>query len=420
MKRILPLLILAIVTFAIVWLILQGISTDGRDVELEGRKTPFESTGQEPFALRERDPRSHRGVIARTTKLSSDEAKPGMGKIVVLATLPDGTTPQELQIVTKPVLPRFAYRAGGRELDAVPAGGYVLTVCGGDLLPVVYRALKVEAGKEKRLVFKVRRGVRPKGIVRDAADNTPIAGALVDFNGLARVTTDASGHFDVVRVLPRSALDVITIANEDYGTIPFKGLNIEDIGNMKLFLGGGKGVVNCEIVNGTSIELPKDAFLRVTLPPLYEVRREMPLNGREIFQIRKMYEGTFRFEIHFPSGEFPTQRQRVKVPSWLPDKPPIANVRFVLEPGATLRGKFLAPPSFTNGMLFQLRDRRNHVLAEAKVDRKGHYRFNNLAAREYIPVVVAGGTHYSLPFIVIEGDGVIDRDVDVLRKKWAK
>ncbi len=421
MTRILPLIILALVTFAVVWLFMQNPDTDGNEVRLRERKSPFESNGREPFQLSQRDPKNHEGVEKESIPIPEEEVKQGFGKIVVLAKLPDGSTPQALRVVFKPDLPAPESVPGGFALDEVPAGRYTVSLLGGDIIPIPYRTVIVKDGKESRLKFKVLRGIRPKGRVLDASDNTPIANAKIDFNGMAQAVSDLEGYFAINKLIPRRALDVITVANEDYGSIPFKGLVIPDIGSMKLYLGGGKGVVHCEIITPTGEELPKNAFLRVTLPPLYENRREVQLEGRAHVTVRKMYQGTFRFELHFPDGEFPTQRQLVEIPGWTPVKEPVLEIRFILNQGITLQGKFKAPAKFTSGMVLQLRDLRNHVVAQAKVDPQGGYQIKNLDAGEYVPVVMSGGKPVGqLPLITIEGSGVVNRDVDILRKKWAK
>jgi hypothetical protein len=419
MKRTFPLLILAIVTFSLVWLFLQRDRDANDQVSLDDDERTFRSSGAEPFELRARDPKGHKGVEAKTVKIEKDdEVAPGEGRIFVSARLPGGTTPQELVVVCSPALPVFSVENGGWALDEVPAGRYSVSVLGGSIIPSALSSVVIEAGNETRLKFKVIRGIRPKGIVRDASDNTPIANVMVDFNAFASVKTDSAGRFAIEDLLPRTALDVITVGNEMYGTIPFRGLVVEDVGNMKLFLGGGKGVVHIEIVNATQKTIPKDAFLQVTLPPTFEIRRQIPLRGREILKLEKMYNGTFRFELHFPRGEFPTQRIVHQVPMWQADKAPVTQLRFVLRMGATLTGKFHGPTSFTSGMKLQLRDRRNHLVAETTVDKEGNYLLENLKAGEYVPVVIAGKKPHQLPLITIEPDRVTKRDVDPLRKKW--
>lgn len=421
MKRILPFIILFLVVFLLVWLFYQWNQNADIQPGLNDDELTFGSSQVKPFELRERDPKDHQGVVKTSVKIAKEEATvPGEGSIYVSAHLPDGSSPQEVIVLCEPTLPAFAAADGGWRLEAVPAGRYNVSVIGGNLVPSALQSLEVEDGKELRLHFKVRRGVRPKGTVRDAADNTPIANAMVNFNGMASAKTDIDGRFAIEQLLPRTALDVITVGNDVYGTIPFRGLLVEDVGNMKLFLGGGKGVVHVEIVNATRKAIPQNAFLRVTLPPTYENRREVPLKGREVLKLEKMYSGSFRFELHFPDGDFPTQRIVHQVPMWQADKAPVTQIRFVLRSGATLKGSFKGPTSFTVGMKLQLRDMRNHVVAETTVDSKGNYRIDNLAPSQYVPVVVAGNVAHQLPLITIEGDGVVDRDVDPQRKKWVK
>ncbi len=417
MKKTLPLVLVAALTFLLVWLVLRNADED--QPGLRPNRSPFAPSEIDPARLRVRDPAGFEGVVTRSEKIPDARREAGRGAIRITAVLPDGKEPEGLEVLAQPPLPAGARLDRGLRFDQVDVGSYRITVHGIDIVPVVQRAVTVKDGEVTELNFKVVRGIRPRGVVLDAEDDRPLAGVRIDFNGLARAVSGPDGRFDVPMLLPRSALDVISLEGDTYDFQKYRGLLVPDPGDMRLHLGGGKGILIGQIVNASGQPLPEDGLLRMTAPPLYDLRREIRLDGRTTFRLENLYPGEFRIELHCPGGEFPMTWQMVDIPNWEPDRMPEAAVELRLEAGATLEGRILGEPSHLVGLRFELRDRRNHKVSVARLEEGLEFRFRNLREGSYFPVLTTSNAEMRMPPVEIEGLGTIRRDLDVKRRRWS-
>ena len=356
-----------------------------------------------------------RAVAEKVEDLPRGEVSEGRGALLVEAALEE-SLPGELRIAMTPPAGSWDRLATGFRNDDVAPGLYRLTLWGGDIVPIATPAVEVQEGRLTRLAFDLARGVRPKGRVVLAIDGSPLPGAEVDFGGMARVVSDEAGRFACEQLVPRHALSTITVTKGgDWDRQVYKGLVISDPDDMTLALGGGQGTVVGEILNVSGRPDPERCLLRVTIPPLYQVRREVALEGSDTFRIENLYETEYRVELHFPQGEFPVAHHRVS----LTTSEPVAQVRFVLEGGCLLRGKMVGPEILLPGLGVELRNIRNEVVASCEADDEGRYALAGLSPGLYFPHVRSAGGTWHLPELEIaEGEREMVRDIDVLRHRF--
>lgn len=360
----------------------------------------------------------------RTEKIEDDVAEAeGWGAVLVVARLGD-RTPDELRLEVRP---QEAAGAGGApvgvperlpegtKFDRLPPGKYLVRARGGDLIPQTRYGVDVVAGQRTVVEMGLELGQVFAGRVMHADQLRAIPFARVEFVGHIALTTDGQGYFDAGRRLPRRALRTIRITAPDWDQLELRHHSVPDPTNMKLYLGGGPATARCEIENLTGDVLPDTARLKVSVQPLYRVRRDIPFDGESRLVVKNLYASRYRFELHFPGGEFSTQFREVDLSGAGGE----ALVRFRLEPGATLKGKFIGPKLVMSKAALELRQRRNWVMARVTPDEEGRYEMRHVPAGTYIVYVVDGIGERAIETIEIKGDEIIERDLDFLRKRFA-
>lgn len=417
MNRYLPLVLVALITFVLVWFFLRFAAEEpGR---IRGSGSPFVASSRDPVEDQVRDPVDHEGVVTRHQKLEGPKASLGRGALVVRAQLPGGRAPEVFEVSARPALPEPLRLDGSLHYGDIPAGSYEVSIHGEDLIPVVQRAVVIKAGEETDLLFKVVRGIHLKGVVLDAEDESPLAGVRIDFNGVVRTVSGPDGRFDVPQLMPRRCLDVIRLEGDRYDFQTYRGLLVPDPGDLRLMLGGGKGVLFGQINNASGQALPGDAYIQMTLPPLYDLRRRLPLEGMSSFRLENLYPGQFRIELHCPGGEFPMISQVVQIPEWQSDRLPEARVELTVTAGTRFEGRLIGSESHLAGLRFELRDIRNQVVAATRVGEQLDFRFANLEPGAYYPVLRMQIEEQRMPVIEIQaGQAVMQRNLDVGRRRW--
>jgi RNA polymerase sigma-70 factor (ECF subfamily) len=107
---------------------------------------------------------------------------------------------------------------GGFRFDGLAPGGYRLEVSSDEGATPGWRALVVEAGRERQLLIRLERGWELTGRVTDAVTGRPVAGARVSESWVFEkwVTTDADGRF-LYRDYPREGYVDLEVDAEGYG-----------------------------------------------------------------------------------------------------------------------------------------------------------------------------------------------------------
>lgn len=413
MKKTIPILLVALITFLGVFLFLgkwdEGDKTFGQSKTIEtGAQDPLDHV---------RVRRTDESQRITEEPLSPAAQAPQHGELVILTDGGSGLKPAGLQVVTTPSLDDLLETPEGFAQEKVDPAAYQITVWGGDIIPVTKRAVRVKAGHRTTLDLRLERGVKPRGLLLHALDRRPIAGATIDFNGAARIVTDSGGAFEIHQLLPKSALRVITIRHDQFDDQTYRDLALGDHRSLELFLGGDEGVIVAEIVNSSGRPIPERYVVKVTVEPLWDVRREFEVENLATFRVENLYLTRYRVEVHFPGGEFPALRELVKIPR----DTKVANVRLELTVGGTLAGRFLAPlEDIVSGTKLELRDQWNKVVAECRADEKGAYRIAGLKPGRYHPCLVIGANvPRFLPALeVSEGETTINRDIDLMRGRF--
>ncbi len=417
MKKTLPFLIVAVVGFLAVLAFL-AFWHEEDSADAFGRSDgPFQVKSRDPIDFAE--PSRHRSRPSSVTvePAESVSADTGRGSLVVTVRTMGGSRPDVLKARIDPAGEASDTLKDGFRWDDLKAGNYAVTVYGGDYVPVTRPGIPVEAGRLTRLEIPMVLGKHVRGRVVDALDKRPVPGAVVDFGGAVRVTTDASGRFEVDPLLSKRTLRRITITHPDYDRQVYRDMLISDTQELELPLGGGLGQIVGEVVNRSGRPLPNRYEVRVTIEPLYQTRRSIWLEGGAArFRFDHVYVTRYRVELHFPNGEFPTQYQYVE----LTGDEPAQTMRFVLEKGTTLSGQCLGPKNVVAGLRIELRNLRNEVVAETRSDAEGGYAFLGLAEGRYFPVVNAGGNLLHLKALTLNGRDDVRRDIDVLRGRFVE
>ena len=415
MKQTLSLLLIAALVFVAVlaFLFWKGGSDPAPDGALGRQPHAFDPLRQ--TSLREEAMRVVEPKVAPLPPEQMARIPSGTGVLEVEARFEDGTRPDRLEVRLDPAVSDPRATSAGFEFDSVPEGRVQVSVFGGDMVPQTHRAVPIEAGKRTLLELTVQEGLRPRGLVRRAPGGQPIAGAVIDFNGLARASSDAAGRFECDQIIPRRGLSLITVDAEGFDRLVQRGLAIADPQDIVIEVGGGDGKVLGEIVNRSSRPIPENMEVWLTIEPLWERRRFQALSGATTFRFDNLYCFRYRVELHFPGGEFPTLYRTVEMTLAEPE----ATTRFVLEDGATVKGRFLAPKDVVLGCGLELRNVRNEVMAETKVDAEGGYSLKGLAPGRYFPILKVGGMNRPMAeFDIAEGSGEIVRDIDVLKGRF--
>ncbi len=418
MKKSLPFLIVAVVGFLAVLAFLSFWRRDGSQDAIGGASDgPFQVRTRDPIDFAEPSRHTERPSTVKVEPLESSSADEGRGSLMVTVQTMGGGRPEVLKARIDPASEAPDLLDDGFRWDDLKAGAYTVTLYGGDYVPVTRPGIPVEAGRLTRLAVPMVLGKHVRGRVVDALDQRPISGAVVDFGGIARITTDAAGRFEVGQLLSKRTLRRITITHPDYDRQVYRDMVITDSQELELPLGGGLGQIVGEVVNRSGRPLPDRYEVRVTIEPLYETRRSIWLEGgADRFRFDHVYVTRYRVELHFPRGEFPTQYQYVE----LTGDEPARTMRFVLEKGTTLSGRCLGPKNVIAGLGIELRNLRNEIMAETRCDDEGGYAFLGLAEGRYFPVVNAGGNRLHLKPLTLDGQNDVKRDIDVLRGRFVE
>lgn len=413
MRKIIPLLLTGILTFVAVWLFMSGWGDD--EVSFE------QASGEDARPL---DPLDHVRVrrtpdghtVTEERLAAEGREQPSHGELVIRTETGGGVRPAGLKIVTTPPLDEFAITEDGLSHEVVEPATYQLTLWGGDVIPVTRRGVDVKAGHRTIVDVELVRGIRPRGVLKHALHNRPIEGAVIDFGGFVRAITDAAGRFEVDRLVPKTALRLIKVGHDDFDDQVYRDILLNDHRNLELYLGGDEGVVIGEVVNASGRPIPERFVVKVTVEPLWEVRREFEVVDASTFRVDNLYLGRYRVELHFPGGEFPTQRELVQIPR----DTKFVSMRFELSVGGTLEGRFVSVrEDLIPGARLELRDRANQVVAQCGPDADGSYRLSGLKPGTYHPCIIVGkNAPRFLPSLEItEGEVVLKRDVDILRAR---
>lgn len=337
------------------------------------------------------------------------------GKLVVRLRSEDPSLLFGLKLELSPAAGREGREADGTFLvEDLPAGSYMVTVHGGEIVARVVRGLVVRSGEETAHTLDIERGVRPRGRVFDALTKNGIPHAVVVF-GDERLVADEHGQFASEPILPMSALRLITCSAADYDTIVFKQMVIPDPGDIQLGLGGGGGSLRVRLDRGGEGEAPKRVRARILINPAeWQVRRDHTFLFDEPIEFKNLFMAEYRLEVSFPDGEFPN----VNLPFEIKPEKLDVDVAVPLIVGPRVFGKLVGPKELTGaGFVVELVSMpRGVVVGKTETDAKGAYEFKNVRPGAYIARLVSAGTARQLPDIKIEpGSEDLERDIDVLR-----
>ena len=220
-------------------------------------------------------------------------------------------------------------------VDGLEPGLIELTLHGGDLIPKSLRGLRIVEGQTNTIRVAMQRGIRPRGRVRHSVSKATIEGAVIEFHDGSTLTSDGLGAFESERLLGKDALRIIHVSHPEYDHQWYRQMPIPDFRDIDLYLGGSEYRLEGLVENRASKPLPPSFRIRLAVnPATWELRRDMIIENSREFRIKNLYAATYRVELSFPGGEFPTQYRLVTIPR---DPAPF-QVRFVLEDGATFRG----------------------------------------------------------------------------------
>ena len=415
MKKIIPVILVALSAFVAVWWLNRSDEANGADLTDENNRPGFISRDDPHESSRSGARRAQGPAEDKLQELSEEaSADAKTGELLVKGVLGEDIPP-ELIVDIYPQAPAKSSGPDGTLFSSLDPGQYRVTLYGGEIIPIYHAEIEIEAGKRRSLKFDLERGFRFKGQVKSAYPEVPVPYATVDFNGETRVRCDGEGLFVVDARLSRTALSKITVSAEGWDTQIYHQLSIVDPENISIPLGRGSREVTMEIVNRTTDQIPDKWVARVTIAPLFTVRREVKVEGaKNRVTIDNLYASDhYRFELHFPGGEFPIQRQRVA----LEHGEEQTTIRFVIEEGAEIRAETFGPAALKQQATLQVRSVRNVVLAEAPIQKDGSFHLKHLGAGTFFLCLKSGGEVKSLEKLTLEGRESMKIKIDLLRRK---
>ncbi len=411
----LPLFLVALLAFVAVWWFSRGDDGANLNIDVDPQQVlQIGDSGETQHFSARRDLMPTSDHVDDLDPAAVGAGDPNLGELYVEGKLA-AKTPPELVVEIYPAATERRQLAEGTLFAQLEPGLYRITLYGGDIVPIYHADIRIEAGKRRSLKFELERGLRFKGQVLSANPEEAIPYASVDFNGQGSVRCDGEGFFEVAPRLARYALSKITVSAEGWDTQIYHQLSIVDPENIQLYLGRGKRSVTLDVVNRTTDELPDDWLVRVTIAPLYTTRREVKVTGTQNrIELENLYATNhYRFELHFPGGEFPTQRQKLRIE--LGEEHRV--LRFVIEEGAEILAEAVGPEILKQQIELQLRDVHNDVLARGPIRKDGTFRLNHVSAGSYFLFLISGSQARSIGKLKLNGRERLRLKIDLLRHK---
>jgi hypothetical protein len=306
---------------------------------------------------------------------------PATGEIIGKVKTDDGRESRNLVVTLFPPIPDAAAVSGnGFRIARVPEGTYHVGIVAEGYLSRTPAEVKVEKGKKYEIELWLESGLELRGTVIEDVDQRPIAGVLIDFNGMGQATTDSSGAFKTGLVPPK-ALEVITLTHDEYDRNVVVHPVLPDPHAIVLAMSRGKAVVTGRILAAGNEPAPGVFRVRIIRAPMEgsdEVRRERVFRGVTNFEIRGVFPGMNVLEVSFPGTGYTTRRIELEL-----DKQPSAHVEVDLQRGSQIDGAYVTPSGLIAGIPITLVDSKNHVMGETRTDPAGKFRFERASEGEY-------------------------------------
>jgi hypothetical protein len=282
--------------------------------------------------------------------------------------------------VFPPIPDAAAVSGNGFRLARVPEGAYHLGILAEGYLLRSPVPVDVKKGNKYEIELWLERGMELRGTVIEDVDQRPIAGVLIDFNGVGQATTDSSGAFKT-GIVPSKALEVITLTHDDYERNVVLHPVLPDPHAIVLAMSRGKGSVTGRILAAGNEPPPSHFRVRIIRAPMEgfdEVRRDRTFRGVTNFEIRGVFPGANVLEVSFPGTSYTTRRIDFDLGQQL-----TAHFEVDLQKGSLIEGSYTTPSGLIASIPITLVDSKNHVMGEARTDAAGKFRFERASEGEY-------------------------------------
>lgn len=300
-------------------------------------------------------------------------------------------------------------------IEDVPAGAYQLEVWADEF--VASRAeVVVRPGRRTWHDVRLQPGVRPRGKIVDETDQRGVANALIEFSGTARTRSGADGGFLAPYVIPRAALDQITVSHPSYDKYTYVRQPTHDPNDMVLALSRGNATITGKIIPDHETFKAEQARLRLYFATggRHDLRREQTIAVDKAFKFERVHQGVYDLAIDFPGTKLPELHREVRV-----RMNETADVQVHVGKGSDVTGHILARAGDLGGRKIQLLNAKGLAVAACTTEGDGSFKMSSVPEGRYRVKVWYGNPWFNTEAFDVDGRRerkiVVDCDMRRLR-----
>lgn len=284
-------------------------------------------------------------------------------------------------------------------IEEVPPGPYQLEVRA-DGFVAARTEVVVRPGRRTWQEMRLQRGVQPRGKIVDETDQHGVADALIEFSGKARTRSDSDGTFMAPYVIPRSALDQITVSHPSYDRYTYMRQPTHDPEDMTLALSRGNATITGQIIPDHETFQAKEARLRLYFATggRHDLRRQQTVPVTEAFTFERVHQGVYDLAIDFPGTRLPDLHREVSV-----RMNETTDVKVNVGMGSDVTGYILARAGNLGGRKIELMNARGFTIAGCTTERDGSFRLTSVPEGKYRVKVWYGNPWFNTEAFEVDG-----------------
>ena len=300
-------------------------------------------------------------------------------------------------------------------IEDVPPGSYQLEVWAKEFVAARSEVV-VRPGRSTWHEVRLQRGVRPRGKIVDETDQRGVADALIEFSGTARTRSQIDGTFTAPYVIPRTALDQITVSHPSYDRYTYIRQPTHDPEDMVLALSRGSATIKGQIIPDHETFQAKAARLRLYFSTggRHDLRRQEIVPVAAGFTFERVHQGVYDLAIDFPGTQLPELHREVRV-----KMNETVEVRVNIGKGSAITGHILARAGDLGGRKIELMNGKGLTVAACATAADGSFKLTSVPEGSYRIKVWYGNPWFNTEAFEVDGRRerkvVVDCDMRRLR-----